>query len=152
MNHRSRALGTLLVPFLAFAAGCTTEEPQPEPAPQPVHAPPEEKDPDMRPAHARDSVGVRNDKNPILRVVFLNNFGRPHAEKVVAEMEADAEFEEILMDAQQPNRITIECKYHGTDIRQSLKRVITRTEVPFHFREASGGDLAKHVEVWRTKE
>ncbi len=150
MQHRNTLAGAAFA-LVALLAGCSSTDPAPEPAPEPVAATVEETDPDMKPAAARGSIAVRNDNHPLLRVVFLNNFGRPHAEQVEAAMGADAEFSELLADYAQANRISIECKYTGADIRQSLKRVIDQTGIgiKFHFREA---ELPKHVEVWRTKE
>src|SRR5690606_17989332 len=104
MQNRNTLAGAAFT-LIALLAGCSSYDPAPEPAPEPAGGTAEEKDPDMTRAAARGSIAVRNDNHPLLRVVFLNNFGRPHAEQVEAAMDADEEFSELLADYAQANRI-----------------------------------------------
>ena len=143
-----------LVASLWLAGCCSSAEPEPEPQPEPVVQEQEvdpiyDKDPDMRGESADEQVAVRNDKDPRKRVIFFNNFGRKHTDLVVDQLKSDPDFSEFLPGGGKPNRLAIECKYAGNNLRVSVSRAVDAVGIRHHFKEAM---LAKHLEVWRTKE
>lgn len=147
------ALGAALLCALTFSMGCASE-PAPEPAAQeqPVEEavdPIYDKDPDMRGESAKEQVAVREDRDPRKRVIFFNNFGRKHATLIVDELKQDPDFSEFLPGGGKPNRVVVECKYSGDNLRVSVSRAMEAVGIPYHFKEAV---LAKHLEVYRTKE
>ncbi|MGE0707598.1 MAG: hypothetical protein AB7N76_08020 [Planctomycetota bacterium] len=151
-----RRLGSLLGLVAALMlGGCCSEPPPPEPQPQPVAKtekqvdPIYDKDPDMRGTSAEGQVAVRSDKDPRKRVLFFNNFGRKHTDLIVDELKKDPDFSEFLPGGGPPNRIAIECKYAGDNLRVSVSKAIDKVGIRHHFTEA---DLAKHIEIHRTKD
>jgi hypothetical protein len=150
----TRIYGILLASiFSGGLAGCCSE-PEPEPDPEPIAQEKEvdpifEKDPDMRPASADSQVAVREDKDPRKRILFFNNFGRKHTDLIVDELKQDPDFREFLPGGGKPNRIAVECKYSGDQLRVSVGKAIDTIGIRYHYKEAT---LAKHLEVFRTKE
>lgn len=146
-----RLLGALILCVLPFALGCSSEPPPPADEP-PVEEkqvdPIYDKDPDMRGESAEGQVAVREDKDPRKRILFFNNFGRKHADLVVQELKQDPDFSEFLPGGGKPNRVVVECKYSGDNLRVSVAKAVEAVGIPFHFKEAT---LAKHLEVHRTK-
>ena len=80
---------------------------------------------------------------------FFNNFGRKHAGLIVDQLKQDPDFTEFLPGGGKPNRVVVECKYTGDNLRVSVAKAIEAVGIPFHFKEAM---LAKHLEIHRTKE
>lgn len=152
MTRTLRLLGALLLCFLPFALGCSSEPPPPADEP-PVEEQQEvdpiyDKDPDMRGASADEQVAVREDKDPRKRILFFNNFGTKHADLVVQELKQDPDFSEFLPGGGKQNRVVVECKYSGDNLRVSVAKAVEAVGIPFHFKEAT---LAKHLEIYRSK-
>ncbi len=150
MTRTLRLLGTLLLCFLPFALGCSSEPPPPadEPPVEEEVDPIYDKDPDMRGASADEQVAVREDKDPRKRILFFNNFGTKHADLVVQELKQDPDFSEFLPGGGKQNRVVVECKYSGDNLRVSVAKAVEAVGIPFHFKEAT---LAKHLEIHRSK-
>lgn len=160
-----------LATCLSLAACASEQAPPPQPEPEPVAAEepidgpgegpgagpidepvqPDPALPEPPPRRSGDrSIAVRADDSPTKRVLFLNDFGRPHAKKVVALLKQDASFdaERFTVDDARGRRITVECTYRGKNLRSSVSSACDAAGVPHHFREA---ELPKHLEVYRTK-
>ena len=154
MTRTLRLLGALLLCSLPLALGCSSEPPPHEEHPVETKKEKEvdpifDKDPDMRGESADSQVAVRGDRDPRKRILFFNNFGRKHAGLIVDELKQDPDFSEFLPGGGKPNRVVVECKYSGDNLRVSVAKAVEAVGIPFHFKEA---DLAKHIEIYRTKD
>lgn len=103
------------------------------PAPAPVAA----EGPAATPAVPAPPRGVN-------RIIFLNRFSPTEAERVIAALESDPDFRDYIPGGGTPERVSVEIKYTGSDIRLSLSRVLRGLGIKFHFQETS---MPNHVEV-----
>ncbi len=149
------------VPIVVLlASGCKSEpQPQPQPQPQPVvrasspaparrvtpapqaSPPPSQSAPPpaAQPAAAPQGQGYN-------KVVFLNGFTRADSDRTWQAIERSGEFSEVVSGGGTDDRVVLELKYHGSDLKVSLSRILRDLGVRAHCNE---GQLRHHIEVMR---
>jgi hypothetical protein len=81
--------------------------------------------------------------------VWLNGFGRSEGDRIWRAMEQSGEFSDVV-DGGGGNdqRIPLECKYHGEDLKLTMTRMLRDMEMRHHFTEAH---LKHHIEIHRDR-
>lgn len=150
--------------FLAFAVsaatiGCGSGDPEPDRQPKPIarpapvpqsrEEPPQQAEPSTPPPPRSADEPRTPQGQGWKKVVWLNGFGRAEADRVWKAMEGTGEFSEV-MDGGGGNdqRIPLECKYHGADLKLSLNQLLRDLALRHHFTEAH---LKHHIEVHRDR-